>query len=62
MKDATKFTVLGDGDLRTADLLKVLAKNHYDYALALEYEEHPDDPIAELRECLAATRKAAAKL
>ena len=58
VKDATEFTVLGRGDLRTADLLKALAKIHYGYALALEYEEHPDDPIAEIRECLAATRKA----
>ena len=62
VKDATKFTILGEGDLRTADLLKLLAKNQYDYALALEYEENPSDPIADLRACLAATKKAAAGL
>ncbi len=62
VKDATQFTILGEGDLRTADLLKVLAKNHYEYALALEYEESPSDPIADIRACLAATRKAAAGL
>ncbi len=62
VKDATKFTVLGEGDLRTADLLKALAKNQYDYALALEYEEHPNDPIAEIKECLGAVKKAAAGL
>src|SRR5262249_9585031 len=29
VKEATTFTVLGRGDLRTADLLKALAKNGY---------------------------------
>ncbi len=62
VKDATQFTIIGQGDLRTADLLKALAKLDYDYALALEYEENPADPIAEIRECLGATRKAAAGL
>ena len=62
VKDATKFTVLGQGDLRTIDLLKALAKNRYDYCMAIEYEEHADDPIAEIRECLLAAGKAAAAL
>ncbi len=57
--DATKFTELGKGDLRTADLMKALAKNRYDYCMALEYEEHPENPIAEIRECLDAAKKAA---
>ncbi len=59
VRDAKTFTELGKGDLRTADLLKALAKNRYDYCLALEYEEHPDNPIAEIRECLDAVKKAA---
>jgi len=62
VKNATEFTVLGKGDLRTADLLKALAKLRYDRCLALEYEEHPEDPIAEIRQCLAATREAASGL
>lgn len=62
VKDATKFTVLGEGDLRTVDLLKALAKNRYDYCLAIEYEEHEDDPKGEIRECLAAARKAVAAI
>ena len=61
VKDATTFTVLGKGDLRTADLLKVLAGLEYSHALALEYEEHEEDPIADLRECLVATRNAIAQ-
>lgn len=60
VKDATTFTVLGEGDLRIADLLKALAARKYSYALALEYEEHPENPMAEIQQCLAATRKAVA--
>lgn len=62
VKDAKQFTVLGKGDLRTADLLKTLARLNYNYCLALEYEEHPEDPQADLRECLQAVRAAAATL
>src|SRR5207249_1585156 len=62
VKDATHFTVLGKGDLRTVDLLKALAKLRYDYCLALEYEEHPDNPVDEIRECLTATKQAASAL
>ncbi len=58
VKDATTFTVLGKGDLRTADLLKELARRKYGYCLALEYEENPDDPIADIQSCLEAVRKA----
>jgi sugar phosphate isomerase/epimerase len=61
VKDATTFTVLGKGDLKTAVLLKALADREYKYCLALEYEEHPEDPIGEIRECLQAARKALPK-
>jgi sugar phosphate isomerase/epimerase len=62
VKDADTFTVLGKGDLRTADLLRALARNRYDYCLAVEYEERPDDPADDIRACLAEARKAAATL
>lgn len=62
VKDATTFTVLGQGDLRTADLLKALARMNYRYGVALEYEEHPDDPIDEIRACLKATQDVVATL
>jgi inosose dehydratase len=62
VKNANEFTVLGKGDLRTADLLKALAKLKYDYCLALEYEENPSAPMDDLRACLAEVRKAAATL
>jgi inosose dehydratase len=58
VKDAKTFTVLGKGDLRTVDLLKVLAKNKYKYCLAIEYEESEDDPVADIKACLAEAAKA----
>ncbi len=61
VKDAKTFTVLGEGDLKTAELLKALAKRKYAYCLALEYEENPQNPIEEIKACLAAARKAAPK-
>jgi inosose dehydratase len=62
VKDATTFTILGDGDLRTVDLLRALAKLNYRYGLDLEYEENPKDPLDDIRACLKATREAIAKL
>src|SRR5207253_1744152 len=62
VKDAKTFTVLGKGDLRTADLMKALAKIKYGYLLALEYEESPENPVGEIKECLAAAKAAAASL
>ena len=62
VKDANTFTVLGKGDLRTVDFLKVLAKNKYKYCLAIEYEESEDDPVADIKECLAEAAKAIAQV
>jgi sugar phosphate isomerase/epimerase len=62
VKDATKFTILGEGDLRTVDLLKTLARMNYRYGLNLEYEENPKDPMADIRACLKTTREAVAAL
>jgi sugar phosphate isomerase/epimerase len=61
VKDAQVFTVLGRGDLRTVDLLKLLARNNYDYCLAIEYEENPENPLDEIKDCLAAARRAIAE-
>ena len=52
VKDAQTFTILGKGDLRTVDFLKVLAANKYKYCLAIEYEESEDDPVADIKACL----------
>jgi inosose dehydratase len=61
VKDARTFTILGQGDLRTADFLKALAKEKYGYGLMIEYEEKPSNPIEDIRECLAAYRAALPK-
>jgi sugar phosphate isomerase/epimerase len=62
VKDATRFTLLGEGDLRTSDLLKALARLNYRSGLNLEYEENPKAPLDDIRACLKATQKAAATL
>jgi inosose dehydratase len=62
VKGAKTFTILGEGDLRVADLLKALAKIDYSYCLAVEYEENPKDPIADIRQCLDVVRKAVKSL
>jgi inosose dehydratase len=60
VKDASTFTILGRGDLRTTDLLKALARRKYNDCLALEYEENEAMPIDDIRACLDAEKKAAA--
>ncbi len=62
VKDATTFTILGEGDLKLAELMKALAKINYSYCVALEYEESESNPIPDIEKCLAAVRKAAATL
>jgi len=62
VKDSTKFTILGKGDLRTAELLKGLARLQYPYCLALEYEESMEDPAADIKACLVTVREAVASL
>jgi inosose dehydratase len=58
VKGSKTFTILGEGDLALATLLQKLADLHYSYGLALEYEESEKDPMADIRKCLEATRKA----
>ena len=42
--------------------LKELRNLRYRQAMSLEYEEHPENPIAYIEECLAATREAVKQL
>jgi inosose dehydratase len=62
VKDAQTFTVLGQGDLRTVDLLKALARNKYNYCLAIEYEEKPTSPLDDIKACLAEAARAIAEV
>lgn len=58
VKDATRFTILGEGDLRLNDFLTELRRNQFDQLMSLEYEEKPEDPRADIAACLDATRRA----
>jgi inosose dehydratase len=58
VRDARVFTILGDGDLDVPGVLRALRAIDYDQILALEYEENPEDPICDIRECLAVVRAA----
>lgn len=62
VKDATRFTVLGKGDLDLGGCLRALRELNFREVLALEYEENPSQPIADIQECLAAVRAAVARL
>ena len=59
-----QFTEIGKGALDTVGLLRALKASHYNSRgiVSLEYEEHADDPMPYIQECLAATRAAIQKL
>lgn len=58
MQDATKGVILGKGHLDVDGVFAALARAGFpaDGALSIEYEENPQDPIADLRACVAAAR------
>jgi inosose dehydratase len=62
VKNAETFTVLGKGDLRTVELLKLLARNKYNYCLAIEYEEKPESPVEDIKACLEEAARAIAEV
>lgn len=61
VKDKTLFTEVGKGDLDTVGLFRELRKLRYNSLVALEYEEHPDDPGPHISICLQAMQDAVAK-
>jgi sugar phosphate isomerase/epimerase len=62
VRGASKFTVLGAGELDVPGVLKALEAIRFRQCLAVEYELKPEDPVAELRQCVAVVREAVAKL
>jgi len=56
-----KFQVMGKGVLDLDGMLGELRKIHYRNCLVLEYEEHPEDPMSEISECLRVIQAAARK-
>jgi inosose dehydratase len=61
VKGKTEFTEVGRGDLRTVDFFRALRDLNYKGVVALEYEEHENDPGKYIDLCLAATRDAVEK-
>ena len=64
MKENARGVVLGRGHLDVAAVFAALIDVGFpaDGAMSLEYEENPQDPIAEIRECVTVARKALAGL
>ena len=62
-KARTKGVILGKGHLDVAGVFKALRKVNFpaDGCLALEYEENPKDPLADVKDCLAVANEAAMK-
>jgi sugar phosphate isomerase/epimerase len=60
MKEKTKGVVLGRGHLDVPAVFAALVQVGFpaDGAMSLEYEENPDNPIADIRECVAVAKKA----
>ncbi len=57
----THDVIIGAGFLDVAAMFKALKDVNFpaDGALSLEFEGNPDDPIAEIKECIAVAAKAA---
>lgn len=62
VKDAKKFTILGEGDLDIYGCLKELRDQKYEHCLAFEYEEHPENPVPDLEVGVQNLKKVLAKL
>ncbi len=62
-KAKTKGVILGRGHLDVVGVFKALRKVNFpaDGCLALEYEENPDNPLPDVKECLAVAAEAAQK-
>ena len=60
---ASKNVVLGKGKLDVVGLFQALREIKFpaDGSLALEYEANPDNPIAEMKACIAVAKEAIAK-
>jgi inosose dehydratase len=58
----SRFTVLGQGDLDTPALLKLLKDAGFKGGLSLEYEEEENDPVPSIKKCLETVREAVKKV
>ena len=62
MEDKARGVILGQGHIDLPAVFAALARTGFpaDGALSLEYEEKPENPLADLRACVAAARAALA--
>jgi sugar phosphate isomerase/epimerase len=62
-KDKTKGVILGKGHLDVDGVFRALRQVQFpaDGCLSLEYEENPQNPLADVRECLQIAKEAAMK-
>jgi sugar phosphate isomerase/epimerase len=60
MQDKTEGVILGKGHLNCAEVFDALQQVGFpaDGALSLEYEENPDNPIEDIRQCVAVAKSA----
>jgi sugar phosphate isomerase/epimerase len=60
MKADAKGVILGEGHLNVPAVFAALLQVGFpaDGAMSLEYEENPDNPIADIRQCVAVAKKA----
>jgi len=63
MQEKTQGVILGRGHLDVPAVFAALKQVDFPStgAISLEYEEHPDNPLADIRECMQVARDALAK-
>ena len=63
MQDVTKGVILGKGHLDVPAVMASLVQTNFpkNGALSLEYEENPENPLADIRQCYAVAADALAK-
>jgi sugar phosphate isomerase/epimerase len=63
MQDVTKGVILGKGHLDVPAVMAALVQANFpkNGALSLEYEENPENPLADIRQCYAVAADALAK-
>jgi sugar phosphate isomerase/epimerase len=64
MQDVTKGVILGKGHLDVPAVIAALVQTGFpkDGALSLEYEENPQNPLDDIRQCYAVAKDAMAKV